>query len=140
MRFRLPLVTLAGVALLGGACRDVPEPPGRPTTLETHPRAMDRLARLMREQFTSPDPVHVERRIRCESRRVERALRDDFTVRRRLLLDSLRLEFTSEQFNELGKALATATLPADGDPICADEDREAASEAPLGGGGEGRRN
>ena len=92
---------------------------------------MVRLARLMREQFTSPDPVAVERQIRCETTRLRRALGSDFAVRQRLLTDSLRQEFSAEQFNLLGGALAVATFPADSDPACSRLDEEAEREAPL---------
>src|SRR5688572_2633045 len=93
----LPFVAL----ILLAACRDVPQPvEGMPATLATHPRAMDRLARLMREQFAAADPVAVEQLIRCESARLEAALGDDFEKRRRVLTDSLREEYSSEQFNQ----------------------------------------
>lgn len=124
---------LAGAACLAlAACREVPRAPERPATLDSHPRAMVRLARLMREQFSAVDPIDVERRIRCESRRVEGAIGRDFPVRQRLLLDSLRQEFSSEQFNQLGNAIAGAAVPADGDPLCAHVREEAEGEAPVG--------
>ena len=132
MRHWIQLTGAAWLAL--AACREVPREPGRPETLDSHPRAMARLARLMREQFTATDPVTVERQIRCESARVKAAIGEDFDVRQRLLMDSLRQEFTSEQFNQLGAALAVATFPADGDPFCSREREAAELEAPLGPG------
>lgn len=132
MRPWMPLAA-AAACLAAGACRDMPKPPERPATLETYPLAMVRLARLMREQFSAADPIGVERRIRCESRRVQKALGHDFEVRQRLLMDSLRQEFTSEQFNQLGRSLAVASFPADGDPACSRLHVEAEREAPLGG-------
>ncbi|MDB4879098.1 MAG: hypothetical protein JWL60_544 [Gemmatimonadetes bacterium] len=134
---------LAAACLALAACRDVPRAPGRPATLDSYPRAMQRLSRLVREQFTAADPIAVERQIRCESRRVEAAIGKDFSVRQGLLMDSLRQEFTSEQFNQLGRALAVATFPADGDPACAREREAAEREAPLvriRGQGSGIRN
>src|SRR4051812_26855653 len=100
----LPFV-LAACLSNGAACGD--SRPERPTTLTRYPHAMDRLARLMREEFTSAEPVAVEQAIRCEAARVQRAIGDDFPIRQRFLLDSLHEEFTAEQFNQLGQRLAS---------------------------------
>jgi hypothetical protein len=122
--------SLAVCILLGGiACGD--PPPKRPTTLDRYPRAMDRLARLMRAEFSSPDPVAVEQAIRCEIVRLQRVLGDDFSVRQRLLVDSLHQEFAAEQFNQLGQRLAAAPTPSGDAPACKAINEEAEREVPL---------
>lgn len=130
MRFRGCIAILTALGTMG-CLRG--EPNGRewPVTLATHPRAMTRLARLMREQFTSPAPAELERRIRCEATRLERALGRDLRVRQRWLTDSLRVEFTSEQFNDLGQRLAAVEFPLGEDPLCRTIAAEAEAEAPV---------
>lgn len=113
------------------ACREAPPLPARPTTLATHPHAMDRIARLMREEFTAADPAPIEQRIRCENARVERVLGADFRPRLLRLQDSLRSEFSSQQFNELGQRLAHAPGESGYDPLCRSLEVEAETEAPL---------
>lgn len=132
MRYRGVAAPLA-LLVLGACLRGEPQRRAWPTTLASHPHAMRRLARLMREQFAAPDPVIVERRIRCESSRVERAIGPDFRVRQQWLTDSLRLEFSSEQFNALGQRLAKSSLSTNDDPLCRALAAEAEAEAPLGG-------
>lgn len=56
------------------ACGEPPPPEGPSTSLMTHPRAADRLARLLRQQLTDSDPVAVQRLIQCESTRLGEAL------------------------------------------------------------------
>jgi hypothetical protein len=119
------------VALVLAGCREAPPLPARPTTLATHPHAMERLARLMREEFSAPDPALVEQRIRCENGRVSRALGADFRTRLLWLQDSLRDEFSSEQFNQLGQKLAHSASASGYDPMCRNFDAEAEREAPV---------
>ncbi|MDB4885200.1 MAG: hypothetical protein JWN79_638 [Gemmatimonadetes bacterium] len=125
------LATASWVVLALAACREAPPLPARPTTLATHPHAMDRLARLMREEFRVADPAPVEQRIRCENARVARALGADFRTRLLWLQDSLRREFSSEQFNQLGQQLAHSASASGYDPMCRSFDAEAEREAPL---------
>jgi hypothetical protein len=115
--------------LAGGGCGDAP--PERPTTLGRYPHAMDRLARLMRAEFTSADPVEVEQAIRCEITRVQRVLGDDFRIRQRLLVDSLHQEYAAEQFNLVGQRLAAAPTPSGDAPACKAINEDAEREAPL---------
>lgn len=129
MRLASPGLCLAVLLALG--CRDAPPLPARPTTLSTYPHAMDRLARLMREEFTAADPLPVEQRIRCENARVERVLGRDFRTRLLWLQDSLRSEFSSEQFNQLGQRLARVPSSSGYDPTCRAVEAEAEREAPL---------
>jgi hypothetical protein len=132
MRLVTLLVLLSALVAVPG-CRETPPPLARPTTLAAHPRAMDRLARLMRDEFIASDPAPIEQRIRCEHVRVERALGTDFRTRLRWLQDSLRREFSSEQHNQLGQRLAHLPGSAGYDPMCRAFDQEARREAPLDG-------
>ena len=113
------------------ACREAPPLPARPRTLASHPHAMERLARLMRAEFTAADPLPLERQIRCESRRVEPVLGRDFRVRLQRLTDSLRTEFPSDAFNQLGERLGRSPVPTADAASCRDIDADAAREVPL---------
>jgi len=113
------------------ACREAPPLPARATTLASHPHAMERLARLMRAEVTAPDPVPVERQIRCESRRVGLVLGSDFRIRLQWLADSLRTEFPSEAFDQLGQRLGRSPVPDADAASCRAIDAEAEAEVPL---------
>jgi hypothetical protein len=126
------LIALLSALVAAPGCREAPPLPARPTTLYEHPRAMDRLARLMRDEFIARDPAPIEQRIRCEHVRVERVLSIDFRTRLLWLQDSLRREFSSEQHNQLGQRLAHVPGSAGYDPMCRAFDEEARREAPLG--------
>jgi hypothetical protein len=117
--------------LVAGACRDAPVPPPRPTTLETYPHAMERLARLMRAEYAAADPRPIEQAIACETARVKRVLGADFEVRRRHLTDSLAEEFSAEQTRQLGMRLSGATVADGADPACVPINQAAESEVPL---------
>jgi hypothetical protein len=121
------VVTLAAAA----ACRDVPNPPARPTTLQSHPRAMFRLARLMRAEYRDSTPARIEQSIACESARVKRVLGADFEVRRRHLVDSLAVEFSAEQTRLLGVRLTGVTVAPGTDPVCNDINAAAEREVRL---------
>jgi hypothetical protein len=113
------------------ACRDVPDPPARPTTLQTHPRAMFRLARLMRAEYRDSLPARIEQEIACESERVKRVLGADFEVRRRHLADSLGVEFPAEQTRLLGVRLTGVAVAPGTDPVCNDINAAAEREVRL---------
>jgi hypothetical protein len=126
-RILVVVVTVAAAA----ACRDAPAPPSRPTTLQSHPRAMRRLARLMRAEYTSRDPAKVEQEIACESERVRRVLGPDFEVRRRHLTDSLAEQFSAEQTRQLGMKLSGVTIAPGSDPLCSAINAQAEREVRL---------
>ena len=125
-------MTLAWAAVaMSAACRDAPPSPARPTTLASHPHAMERLARLMRAEYAAPDPAPLEQEIACESDRVRRVLGPDFEVRRRHLTDSLAEQFSAEETRQLGMKLNGVSVAPGSDPICHSIDAEAEREVRL---------
>jgi hypothetical protein len=139
---RVPTLFLVAFAVAVG-CRDAPAPAARPTTLQSHPHAMERLARLMRAEYTSPDPARIEQAIACESERVRRVIGSDFEVRRRHLTDSLAEQFSAEQTRQLGMRLSGVTIAPGSDPVCgamnAAAEREVRLDTATTGEGRGAR-
>ena len=61
------------VALIAFGCGD-PPPKGPALTLSTHPRVMDRFARLLLRELADSNPLAVRREVVCEEQRLYDAL------------------------------------------------------------------
>ncbi len=83
---RLPLV-LATVAALGCA---PPPPKGPAHTVASHPRALDRYARLLRRELADSDPIAVHQEMACEQSRLFDALGgEEMVIRANSVEDSI---------------------------------------------------
>jgi hypothetical protein len=116
--------------LLG--CADAPPPPRTPTTLKTHPHAMDRLARLERAEVTDLHPQPIEQAMACERYRAEMAIgASDFALRHQLLIDSVQHEFGPAAIHRMERRMNGAVIESGDGPTCDPIHLEAGKEVPL---------
>jgi hypothetical protein len=117
-----------------------PPPKGPATSLQMHPRAADRLARLLRQQLADSDPVAQQRLIQCESTRLAEALvrdlgdpagLDEFLRRSQGVRDSIyRTQEARERYRHIDAQLGGRTYESVG-PFCDSVNAIADREDPI---------